>query len=471
MTSFKYLIDVGRSRLIRVNIEGSGVVYEVIEVNWKRVPAALSAAFVGVLGLAACGNQSESSDNAASGGDKQVTITVFDVFASEDPQSKYVYEYADAFMEQNPNVKVEITAIAVNDVFTKLAAMATDPSSVPTLYYTSGDQVPSLFALGFTEDLTSHIDEDVASNFGTGVLEAARLDEAISFYPLAVQPLGILYRSDHYAAEGLKEPTTWEEFLANAKALTGKNEEGNDRAGFSMVGSNNSSGQSRFLSYLWSNCLNVVAQDADGNWTTDADSPEFLKAFSFWTAMNEPEKVVPTGITSVDYPTAANYFSMGLADMMMTGPNALGIAYAANPDLEGNVGSFPIPGSCPATQLTAEGFALSAHASDDEKKAAMDYLNFFASNDPELMFWQSSGKIPATVSGQEAEFLQGDDYAGYLKTIADGNTVPTINFPGMAAVKTAVGDAYSAVFSGEATNEEAVEALKKEIDQIIEENK
>ena len=52
------------------------------------------------------------------------------------------------------------------------------------------------------------------------------------------------------------------------------------------------------------------------------------------------EGVVPTGITEVDYPTAANYFAMGYTSMFLTGPNALGVAYANNPELKGKLGSF-----------------------------------------------------------------------------------------------------------------------------------
>ncbi|MFT3888121.1 MAG: extracellular solute-binding protein [Arachnia sp.] len=429
----------------------------------------LAAGLASSLALSACGGDTKPSEggNAA---DEQVTITVFDAFAAEDPHGKYVYEYADAFMKQNPNVKVEITAIASNDIFTKLAAMATDPSGLPTLYFTSGDQAPSLYDLGFTEDLKSHLDQATLDGFAPGVVEGASLGDAIAFYPVAVQPLAILYRTDRFAEAGLSQPTTWDEFLAAAKALT-KDTDGDgeaDQWGFSMVGSNNSSGQSRFLSYLWSQGLKVISQDASGAWVSDVDSPEFLKAFSFWTDMFNPEGVVPTGITSVDYPTAANYFAMGFANMMMTGGNALGVAYSSNPDLKGKIGSFPIPGASAGTMLNAEGFALSNHASDAQKKAAIDYLNFFASNDAELKFWQSSGKIPATVKGQEAEYISGDDYKGYLETLQKG-TVPVINFAGMAAVKTAMGDAYSAVFSGTSTNEEAVAKLKGDIDQILQE--
>lgn len=234
-----------------------------------------------------------------------------------------------------------------------------------------------------------------------------------------------------------------------------------------MVGSNNSSGQSRFQSYLWSQGFTLVEQDG-GEWTTDIGSDGFLDAFTFWTNMNNVDGVVPTGITEVDYATAANYFAMGYTSMILSGSNAMGVAYANNPDLEGKLGSFPIPGDHPGTMLNAEGYALCSMAGDAEKAAAVEFLKFFSINDPEYKFWQSSGKIPSTVEGQKVDYITGDDYAGYLATI-DAGCLDVINFPGMSALKSVLGDAYSAVFSGDKTNEQAVDDLVKEMETLLEE--
>ena len=116
--------------------------------------------------------------------------------------------------------------------------------------------------------------------------------------------------------------------------------------------------------------------------------------------------------------------------------------------------------------LNAEGYALCSKATESEKAAAVDYLKFFTSNDSDLMFWQSSGKIPATIEGQKAEYITGDDYAGYLDTIASG-CIPTVNFAGLSGLKTILGDGYSSVFSGEKTNEQAVENMKTELDTLL----
>ena len=69
-----------------------------------------------------------------------------------------------------------------------------------------------------------------------------------------------------------------------------------DQWGFGMVGSNNSSGQSRFMSYLWSNGVDVL-QGEEGAWKSDlkADNQVFADAFKKWTQMNE-DGIVPIGI-------------------------------------------------------------------------------------------------------------------------------------------------------------------------------
>lgn len=206
---------------------------------------------------------------AEENGDK-VNLTVMCAYASEDPHGQYVYQYADKFMEENPNVNIEIQAVSSNDIYTKLAAMATSPDDLPTLFFTSADQVPTLYDLGLMEDLKGYLDDETLGAFANGVVDACTYDDTMAFYPIDVQPLAMLYRTDRFEEKGLEVPKTWDEFLECAKALT-EDSDGDgevDQWGFSMVGSNNSSGQSRFMSYLWSNGCNLVT-DNDGEWVAD----------------------------------------------------------------------------------------------------------------------------------------------------------------------------------------------------------
>ena len=392
--------------------------------------------------------------------EEAVKISIICAYASEKPHGDYVYSYADAFMEANPGVEIEITAMNSNDVYTKLVTLASS-SDLPTLFYTSADQAPSLYDLGICDDWAKYLSADVLAAFAPGVIDNCMLEGAIAYYPIDLQPNAILYRTDRFEAAGLQVPKTWDEFLACAKALTNDNEKG-----FSMVGTNNSSGHGRFLYYLWSQGLEVVKQE-DGKWVTDLDSEQFLNAFTFWTDMNNVEHVVPDGITECAYNVAANYFAMGQTSMMMSGGNALGVSYDTNPDLMGKIGTFPIPGDFPGTMLNSEGYALAMNASEEEKKTAAAFVEFFTNNDPDMNFWKLSGKLPSTTEGLASEYLQGLDYAGFVEAVTKYH--PLVTFPGLAALKGLLGDAYSAVFSGEMTNEQTVAKMLSEVEELLDE--
>ena len=55
----------------------------------------------------------------------------------------------------------------------------------------------------------------------------------------------------------------------------------------------------------------------------------------------------------------------------------------------------------------------------------------------------------------------------FLKQIEDGCR-PTLAFAGISGLKSALGDAYAAVFSNEKTNDQAAEQLVKDLDQLLE---
>jgi multiple sugar transport system substrate-binding protein len=396
------------------------------------------------------------------------TIKMMDSYAAEDPHGKFVYAYAEKFMKDNPDIKIEIQAVASNDIYTKLAAMATSPQELPTLYWTSADQIPTLYDLGLTEDLNKYFTSEDKNKLANGVVDATLNNGEMMYCPVSLQPTCVIYRIDRFEEAGLEVPKTWEDFIECAKALTeDTNLDGQtNQWGFSMVGSNNSSGQSRFMSYLWSNGYDCAKLE-NGKWVTDIkDDKQFLDIFKAWTDMNT-NKVVPLGITEVNYSTAANYFAMGYTSMFLSGPNALGVAYFNNPDLKGKLGSFIMPGDSAGTMLGAEGYAISKYATEKEKQAAAKLIKYFAENDSEYGFWKSSGKIPATKDGQQVDFVSGTDYEGFLNQINAGCR-PTLVFPGIAGLKSALGKAYSAVFSGEKTNEEAIKSLVSDLKELME---
>ena len=128
-------------------------------VKKMRIISAALAAVLAAASLTGCGtsgnstatsadtSKSESTDTSAASDEKdskEVSLTVLCGYAGEDPHGKYVYSYADEFMKEHPNIKVEIQAISTNDIYTKLSAMATTPDDLPQIFFTSADAVATL---------------------------------------------------------------------------------------------------------------------------------------------------------------------------------------------------------------------------------------------------------------------------------------------------------------------------------------
>ena len=82
-------------------------------------------------------------------------------------------------------------------------------------------------------------------------------------------------------------------------------------------------------------------------------------------------------------------------------------------------------------------------------------------------FRKSTAAVFCSSEAQKAEYITGDDYKGYLQTIENGCIAPT-TFAGISGLKSLLGDAYSSVFSGEATNEEAADKFASELDNLLE---
>ena len=104
----------------------------------KALSLALSTALLASMAAAA----------PAAAAENPVTVSIMCAYASEDPHGQYVYQYADAFMESHPDVTIEIQAISSNDIYAKLASMATAPDDLPTLFWSSVDMAPSEIDIG-----------------------------------------------------------------------------------------------------------------------------------------------------------------------------------------------------------------------------------------------------------------------------------------------------------------------------------
>ncbi|MCB0031572.1 MAG: extracellular solute-binding protein, partial [Anaerolineales bacterium] len=132
---------------------------------------------------------------------------------------------ADAYMEANPNVTVELWAQPWGDYFTKLQTLwaAGDDEAIPDVLFLS--PVPQYAADGVLEPLDSYIDAsgyDVG-DYWNGAIDIMKYDGNIYGFPRDIGLEVLYYNKDHFDEAGLDYPDaswTWDDLRAAAEALT-----------------------------------------------------------------------------------------------------------------------------------------------------------------------------------------------------------------------------------------------------------
>ena len=146
-----------------------------------------------------------------------------------DPQIQDVeQEMIDKFQEAHPNIKVELTAIASKEYWTKMSAMAA-AGKVPDVFALSSGYVEEFASQKAVLDLTSFAERDLGKDdYFWGVMTASfNIEDKYYAVPFAWVGTVLYYNKTLFDEAGLEYPKwgwTWDEFLNAAKALTMDND-------------------------------------------------------------------------------------------------------------------------------------------------------------------------------------------------------------------------------------------------------
>lgn len=138
--------------------------------------------------LAGCG----SGDSA-----DQVTINLYQNKAEISTQLQTA---VDTYMEENPDVKINLETISGNDYNTNLKAKLISDNSVDI--YALGDNVTNM--TDYVEDLS---DQPWVENAVEGSLEDVTLDGKVYGMPVSVEGYGLVYNKEIFEAAGIDVST------------------------------------------------------------------------------------------------------------------------------------------------------------------------------------------------------------------------------------------------------------------------
>jgi raffinose/stachyose/melibiose transport system substrate-binding protein len=202
--------------------------------------------------------------------------------------------------------------------------------------------------------------------------ETLRADGKVYAVPFASQTMLVIYNKGLFDQHRLGEPSTWAELEAACETLTA--------AGIFCFANGTAT--------AWQNETIVTAlgasiigedfyQDLMAG-TTDFTDPRFVEAL---TAVKElAQKYFPEGFIGIDYPSAQQLFTSGLAGMFAGGSFELSNFKTQNPDLE--LGVFPAPiakeGDRHLVGLYFDG-GYAGNATTEHPEAVLKFLSFLAS--------------------------------------------------------------------------------------------
>jgi len=176
---------------------------------------AKSAAVVAAVALlAACSGGGSSSGSATAAATGPVTLTFWSWVPGID---KVVATWNQA----HPDIKVDVTKPAQGDELITKILTANKAGNPPDLMQAEYQALPTLLTNGAVADVTDYVSSQ-ESAFSESSWNLVTFGDKRYGVPQDIGPMMLYYREDLFKQYGLKIPTTWDEFAADARTLRQK---------------------------------------------------------------------------------------------------------------------------------------------------------------------------------------------------------------------------------------------------------
>lgn len=344
---------------------------------------AISAA--AILALAGCSGSDVASAPSGSAGTVEIEFWHGYTEADGAVLDELVQEFNDSQSEVEITPVTKPWATLLDTLLPALTAgngpelVALPPENIP-VYATRG-------ALASLEDWYDSADSGASAlnpeAITTGLADGERYGAPLSFTPLTM-----FYNKTLFEAAGVEVPTTWDEWVEAARALTvDENGDGTPEQYGLALQDNVTVGNGVWLSLFKSGGGDVVTVDGE----VVIDSAENAETLSYWAAAVQDYKISPTGLTGVD---ADGLFSAGKAAMTLGGPWLATVSESSGIDY--GIASIPAgPAGIKASALAVD-LSITSQASDEEKAAAEAFLTWFYQSENMVTWSIASGWPPLT---------------------------------------------------------------------------
>jgi len=367
-----------------------------------RRGAVRGAALVGVLALtlAACSGDDGSAGDPDAAADEGGELLVW----AWDPT---VEPIADAYMEANPDVTIElVNAGTGNDQYTALQNAIGAGSGIPDLAQIEYYALPQ-FAIGESlADLTDLGADELEGTYTPGPWSAVQQGDGVYGLPLDSGPMAMFYNAELFEQHGIAVPTTWDEYVAAGRALQAAD------PGVFITSDTGDAGLATSL--MWQ--AGGQPFQVDGTTVSIDLADEGSQQYAdLWQQLVGEDLLAPISAWSDEW-----YQGLGNGTIatLVTGAWMPGNFVSGVPEGAGRWRVAPMPQWSAGESVTAEngGSAMSVMEASENKALAYDFLEFASSGDGVALRLEGGG-FPATVADLESDeyVAQESEYFGGQK--------------------------------------------------------
>jgi raffinose/stachyose/melibiose transport system substrate-binding protein len=250
-------------------------------------------------------------------------------------EDKAAYESLIAdFEAKNPGITVKFEAFEAQSYATVLSTALAAENGPDLMMVRAYGAFEAVAGAGYLMPLTPEEIPGLADLPAPALkAETLRADGKIYAVPFASQTMLVIYNKDIYDQLGLKEPDTWDELMANAKAIK-------DAGMFAFANGTATAWQNETIATaLMASTVGRDFYDEVQEGKAGFDDPRYVKGL---TALKDISAYFPDGFSGLDYPSSQQLFASGMAGMFAGGSFELANFKSQNAAI--NLGVFPAPG-------------------------------------------------------------------------------------------------------------------------------
>jgi multiple sugar transport system substrate-binding protein len=310
--------------------------------------------------LTACNGSKQSSS------DGKTTIE-FMHSSVEQERLAVINKLVAQFEKEHKDIKIKQVPVEEDSYNTKIVTLA-NSDKLPAVLEVGQDyaKVMDKDELIDKSAVSKIIDKVGKDNYYEGALKLMKTEDGKSFTgaPISGWVQGIWYNKEMLASKGLKEPKSWDDILAIAKAFTDK---GNKKYGIALPTVEGGFSEQAFSQFALSNNANILNSKGKLN----IDTPEMKEALTYY--QNLAKYTMPG---SNDTTEVKDAFMNGTVPMALYSTYILPSVF--DEGKASNIG-FAIPEQkSKAVFGTVSALTISSGLEDNQKKAAQEFVEFLS---------------------------------------------------------------------------------------------